>query len=192
MVGWCWIIELDGCDYQSIRQLDNWMLGQLGHWAIRQLDNLMIGQFDDAIMGRWDDLKIWWLNDMTIWAISPWRYIVWRRRASFQKKYHTLTFLNSSWDVHPRNIKFDTIKVFLELKELMEIMEFMDGVHGIYWWSLWNLLLELIEFMEFMELNCFKPYTSGVQIPRQVQKCGQCTLGKSLNRNSREQSNIKW
>ena len=37
----------------------------------------------------------------------------------FDKTTLNPTFLNSSWDVHPINIRFDTIKVFLKLMELM-------------------------------------------------------------------------
>ena len=82
------------------------------------------------------------------------------------KKHQTLTFLNLSWDVDPRNIRFDTIIVFMELMELMEHMEFIDGIHGIYQWNLWNLWLH----------NGIKPYISGVLVPRRVQKCKSLML----------------
>ena len=38
----------------------------------------------------------------------------------------------SSWEVHPRNIGFDTLTVFMECMEIVELMEFINGVHEIY------------------------------------------------------------
>ena len=40
------------------------------------------------------------------------------------RKHQTYTFPNSSWDVDPRNIGFDTIMELIELMELMEFIEF--------------------------------------------------------------------